>query len=177
MPPMFPVNPTRYDPYKAFKFKVKWDNQYVLGAASVTALTRKTEVVKHRSGGDMSTTRRAPGLSEFEPITIKNGVTQDRTFYQWAGKVWAPANQFGMEVSLKDFRKDITLEVYNEAGQLAIAYTIYRCWPSEFQAQADLDANTSAILFQHLKLEHEGFDIDTTVRELPEPSFVIPTGT
>jgi phage tail-like protein len=176
MPPLFPVNPTRYDPYKNFKFKVKWDNAYVLGAASVTALTRKTEVINHRCGGDPTTKRRSPGVTEFDPVTIKNGVTQDRTFYLWAGKVWALGNQFGMEVSLKDFRKDVTLEVYNEAGQLAIAYTIYRCWPSEFQAQADLDANTGGILFQHLKLENEGFDIDTTVSELPEPSFVIPAG-
>jgi phage tail-like protein len=167
---------TRYDPYKNFKFKVKWDGAYVLGAASVTALTRKTEVITHRVGGDPSTKRKSPGIVEFDSVTIKNGVTQDRTFYAWAGKVWAIGNQFGMEVSLKDFRKDVILEVYNEAGQLAIAYTLYRCWPSEFQAQADLDANTGGILFQHLKLEHEGFDLDISVPELPEPSFVIPSG-
>jgi len=173
---LYPNNPVRVDPLKNFKFKVAWDGQYVLGAASVSALTRKTEVIKHRAGGVMSTKYSSPGLNECDPVTIKNGVTMDRTFYQWAGKVWAPSNQFGMEVSLKDFRKNITLEVYNEAGQLAIAYTLYNSWPSEFQAQADLDANTGGILFQHLKLEIEGFDIDVTVQPAAEPSFVIPSG-
>jgi phage tail-like protein len=174
--PQFTVNSSRYDPYKTFKFRVKWDNKYVLGASSVTGLTRKTEVVQHRVGGDPSTKRKSPGLNDYDSVTIKNGVTQDRTLHEWAGKVWAIGNQLGMEVSLKDFRKDVTLEVYNEAGQLAMAYTLYRCWPSEFQALADLDANTGGILFQHLKLECEGWDMDTSVPELPEPQFVVPTG-
>ena len=46
----------------------------------------------------------------------------------------------------KDFRKDIILEIYNEAGQLAIAYKLFRCWVSEFQALPDLDANANAVL-------------------------------
>lgn len=173
--PQFTVNPTRYDPIKKFKFQLKWDNAYVLGASSVTPLTRKTEVISHRVGGDPSTKRKSPGLNDFDSITITNGVTRDFTFHQWAGKVWALGNRLGMEVSLADFRKDITLEVYNEAGQLALAYTLYRCWPSEFQALADLDANTGGILFHHLKLEHEGFKLEATP-ELPEPSFIVPVG-
>jgi phage tail-like protein len=177
MPPLFPNNPKRFDPLKNFNFKVKWDNAYVAAAASVSALTRTTEVITHRVGGDPIRKRKSPGLHDYQAVTIKNGVTMDRTFYLWAGKIYAISNQFGMEVSLADFRKDVTLELYNEAGQLAIAYTLYNCWPSEFQAQADLDANTGGILFQHLKLEIEGFDIDVTVQEPAEPSFTIPTGT
>ena len=127
---------TRFDPYKNFKFRVKWDGKYVAGVSKVGALKRTTEVVKHREGGDPSTSRKSPGRTEYEAITLERGVTHDKEFEQWANKVWNYGSGLGAEVSLKDFRKDIIIEVYNEAGQLVIAYKVYRCWVSEFQAHA-----------------------------------------
>src|SRR5579871_4491110 len=173
-PPQFVVNAYRYDPYKNFKFKIMWDGQYVAGLSKVSALKRTTEVVKHREGGDPSSSRKSPGRTEYEAITLERGVTHDKDFEQWANKVWDFGAGLGAEVSLKDFRKDLTLEVYNEAGQLAIAYKIFRCWVSEFQALPDLDANANAIAIQHLKLENEGWERDTSVTEPTEPSYTIP---
>jgi phage tail-like protein len=167
----FTVNPTRFDPYKNFKFRVKWDGKYVAGVSKVSALKRTTEVVKHREGGDPSTSRKSPGRSEFDAITLERGVTHDIAFEQWALKVWQLNAALGAEVSLADFRKDIIVEFYNEAGQLAIAYKVYRCWVSEYQAQPDLDANANAVAIQHLKLETEGWERDLAVTEPTEPSF------
>ena len=133
----FTVNAQRFDPYKNFKFRVKWDNKYVAGVSKMGALKRTTEVVKHREGGDPSSSRKSPGRTEYEAITLERGVTHDKEFEQWANKVWDFGAGLGSEVSLKDFRKEITLEVYNEAGQLALAYNVYRCWVSEFQALPD----------------------------------------
>jgi phage tail-like protein len=172
----FTVNAQRFDPYKNFKFKVKWDGKYVAGISKVGALKRTTEVVKHRDGGDPSTSRKSPGRTEFEAITLERGVTHDLEFEQWANKVWQLKAGLGQEVSLKDFRKDLVLEVYNEAGQLAIAYKIYRCWVSEYQAVPDFDANANAVAIQHIKLENEGFERDTSVTEPTEPSFTVPAG-
>ena len=170
----FSVNAQRFDPYKNFKFRVKWDGKYVAGVSKVGALKRTTEVVKHREGGDPSSSRKSPGRSEYEAITLERGVTHDKEFEQWANKVWNFGAGLSQEVSLKDFRKDIIVEVYNEAGQLAIAYKVYRCWVSEFQAEADLDANANAVLIQSIKLENEGWERDVDVTEPSEPSFVVP---
>ncbi|BAV96967.1 phage tail protein [Lysobacter sp. K5869] len=170
----FTVNAQRFDPYKNFKFRVKWDNKYVAGISKVSALKRTTEVVKHREGGDPSSSRKSPGRSEFEAITLERGVTHDKEFEQWANKVWNYGSGLGSETSLKDFRKDLIIEVYNEAGQLAIAYRVYRCWVSEFQALPDLDANANAVAIQHLKLENEGWERDPDVVEPAEPSFTEP---
>jgi phage tail-like protein len=169
----FTVNPTRHDPYKNFKFRIKWDGQYVAGVSKVTGLKRTTEVVKHREGGDPSTSRKSPGRNEFDAITLERGVTQDTAFEQWAGKVWQLGAALGAEVSLKDFRKDIILELYNEAGQKVLAYNIYRCWVSEYQAMPDLDANANAVAIQHIKLENEGWERDLSVTEQVEPSFTV----
>ena len=163
----FPVNTHRFDPYKNFKFRVKWDNKYVAGISKVSGLKRSTEVVEHREGGDPSAIRKSPGRNKFEPITLDRGVTHDPEFENWANKVWNFGSGLGAEVSLKDFRKDIILEIYNEAGQLALAYKIFRCWVSEFQAAADLDANANVVLIQHIKLENEGWERDA---ETPEPT-------
>ncbi len=166
----FTVNAQRFDPYKNFKFRVKWDGRYVAGISKVSALKRTTEVVKHREGGDPSTSRKSPGRTEFDAITLERGVTHDLEFEKWANKVWNFGAGLGAEVSLKDFRKDIILEQYNEAGQLALAYNIYRCWVSEWQSLADLDANANAVLIQHIKLENEGWERDAAVPEPLEPT-------
>ncbi len=170
----FTVNTQRFDPYKNFKFRVKWDGRYVAGISKVGAMKKTTEVVEHREGGDPSSSRKSPGRTKFEAITLERGVTHDKDFEQWANKVWNYGSGLGAEVSLKDFRKDIIVEVYNEAGQLAIAYKVYRCWVSEFQAMPDLDANANAVAIQTIKLENEGWERDYSVNEPSEPTFTEP---
>ena len=170
----FTVNANRFDPYKNFKFRVKWDGRFVAGVSKISALKRSTEVVEHREGGDPSTSRKSPGRSKYEAITLERGVTHDKEFEQWANKVWNFNAGLGSEVSLQDFRKDIIIEFYNEAGQTAIAYKVFRCWASEFQALPDLDANANAVAIQTLKLENEGWQRDTDVTEPSEPSFTEP---
>jgi len=140
----FSVNTSRFDPYKNFKFRIKWDGKYVAGISKCTALKRTTEVVKHREGGDPSSSRKSPGRTEFEAITLDRGVTHDTEFEKWANKVWKFQNGLGKETSLKDFRK------------------------------ADLDANANAVLIQHIKIENEGWERDLSVAEPVEPAFTEP---
>lgn len=176
----FSVNASRFDPYKNFKFRVKWDGTYVAGISKVSALKRTTEVIEHREGGDPSTVRKSPGRSKYEPITLERGVTHDPAFQQWANKVWdyanaqAAADQRTQEMSLKDFRKDIIIDAFNEAGQKVLSYYVYRAWVSEYQALPELDANANAVAIQTIKLENEGWDMDVSVTEPEEPSFVDP---
>ena len=170
----FSVNSTRIDPYKNFKFRVKMDGHYVAGISKVGALKRTTEVVKHRDGGDPSTSRKSVGRTEYDAITLERGVTHDLEFLKWANKVWNFGAGLGAEVSLRDFRKDVIIEVYNEAGQLAIAYNVFRCWVSEYQALPDLDANANAVAIEHIKLENEGWERDAAVVEPTEPTFTSP---
>ena len=144
---------------------MKWDGRYVAGVSKVSALKRTTEVVEHREGGDPSTSRKSPGRTKYEAITLERGVTHDLEFEQWANKVWNFGSGLGAEVSLKDFRKDLIIELYNEAGQVVLAYKVFRAWVSEYQALPDLDANANAVAIQTLKLENEGWERDYDVAE------------
>lgn len=164
----FPVNPTRFDPYKNFKFRLKWDGQFIASISRVSGLKRVTEVVEHREGGDPSTSRKSPGLTQYEAITLERGVTYDHAFEQWANQVWKLGAALGGEVALADFRKEVVLEFYNEAGQLALSYLIHRCWPSVYEALPDLDANDAAVAIERLVLENEGWERDTAVQEPKE---------
>jgi phage tail-like protein len=170
----FTVNAQRVDPYKDFKFRVKWDGRYVAGISRVSPLKRTTEVIRHREGGDPSSSHKSPGRTEFDAITLERGVTHDLEFERWANQAWNLGAGPGAEVSLKNFRKNIVLELYNEAGQLVLAYKIYRCWVSEYQALPELDANASAVAIQHLVLENEGWERDPDVVEPAEPAFTKP---
>ena len=167
----FSVNAQRFDPYKNFKFRVKWEGRYVAGISRISALKRSTEVIEHREGGDPGSKRKSPGRTEFAAITLERGISHDSEFEQWANKVWNHGSAPGTEVSLKDFRKDIVIELYNEAGQLAIAYRIFRCWVSEYQALPELDANNDAVAFQTITLQNEGWERDYDVVEPAEPGY------
>jgi phage tail-like protein len=170
MPALFPGNSKRFDPYKNFKFRVKWDNKVVAGISKVTGLKRTTEVVKHREGGDPSTSRKSPGRTEYEAITLERGVTHDPEFQNWANLVWQIKAGAGAEVMLKDFRKDLlTIEFMNEAAQVVMVYQVYRCWVSEYHALPDLDANANAVAIEHIKLENEGWEIDAEHTPPAEP--------
>ncbi len=172
---LFENNPERIDPYKNFKFKVYFDGKPVAGVSKVSALKRTTDVIEHRSGGDPSTVIRTPGQTKFEAITLERGVTHDKEFEQWANKVWNFGAGAGGEVSLKDFRRNITIVLHNEAGQEVVKYNVFRCWVSEFQALPELDASGNAIAIQTLKLENEGWERDANFKvSEPEPSFVEP---
>jgi phage tail-like protein len=170
------VDPQRFDPYKNFKFRVRFGDtpDYVAGISKVSALRRTTEVVAHREGGDPSSDRKSPGRTQYEAITLERGVTHDTEFEKWANKVWNFGSGLGAEVSLKDFRKDVIIDFYNEAGQLAISYKVYRCWVSEYQALPELDANANAVAIQTLKLENEGWERDYATTEPAEPAFTEP---
>lgn len=170
----FSVNPERFDPYKNFKFRVVMDGRYVAGVSKVGALKRTTKLVEHREGGDPSSTRKSPGRTEYEAVTLERGVTHDVDFERWANKIWNFGSGLGAEISLSDFRKDLIIEVYNEAGQIVLAYKLYRCWVSEYQALSDLDANGEAVLIESIKLENEGWERDYAVVEPSEPSFTEP---
>ncbi|HEX9932279.1 MAG TPA: phage tail protein [Allosphingosinicella sp.] len=170
----FSTNAQRLDPYKNFKFRLKWDGRYVAGVSKMSPLKRTTEMVKHRSGGDPSTSYKSPGKTDYDAITLERGVTHDVDFEAWANKVWNFGSQAGSEVSLADFRKDMIVEMLNEAGQIVLIYNIYRCWVSEYQALPDLDANANAVAIAKLKLENEGWERDYAWAEPKEPSYVEP---
>jgi phage tail-like protein len=165
----FVVNAGRHDPYKNFKFRIKWDGMYVAGISKVSGLRRSTGVTTYREGGGLSAERKSPGRTEFAPITLERGVTHDQSFERWAGKVWTGGG-LGAEMSLKDFRKDVRIELLNEAGQVVLAWQVFRCWPSEYTALAELDANAGAVAIEHLVLENEGWERDTAVVEPTEPT-------
>jgi phage tail-like protein len=147
----------------SFKFRVKWDGRYIPGVSRVSGLVRTTEVVTTRAGGDPSTSQKTPGLTQFSPITLERVVSSNTDFEDWVNLVWKIGSGLGSESSVNQFRKDIYLELYNEAGQLVRAYKIYRCWPSDYQALPALDASGSAGAIERIKLENEGWERDTSV--------------
>ena len=168
--PQFSVNPGRLDPYKSFKFRVMWDGHYVAGISRMSGLRRTTEVIEHREGGDPSTSHKSPGLTHYEAITLERGVTHDEEFERWANMLGRPPSGAAGDVSLAHFRKDLIIQLINEAGMVVKAFKVYRCWPSECQALPDLEANGNAVAIETLKLENEGWERDEAVKEPDESS-------
>ena len=155
----------RFDPFRTFRFKVKWDNQYVAGLTKMGALKRSTEMVEFREAGENITSRKLPGKTKYDAVTLEAGVTYDTAFSDWANLV----NDFASHsiTSLGQFRKNITVDVFNEAGILAISYNLYRAWVADYQALPDLDSSANAVAITTIKLEYEWFERDLSVNEVP----------
>ena len=163
------INAMRDDPYKNFKFRVMWNGRYVAGFSKISSLKRTTEMIEHREGGDPSTSHKSPGRTKVEPITLERGLTHDLEFVDWANRIWNADLALGAESSLSNFRKDIQIDLHNEAGQRVLSYTAYRCFPSELTALPELDANGNAVAILSLRLEAESWSRDTDVPEPTEP--------
>jgi phage tail-like protein len=162
----FPVNTHRYDPYKNFKFRIKFDNKYVAGLTKISPLTRTTEVIEFREGGNPNSLHKIPGRTKFAPVTLEEGVTHDPSFEAWANAVYNV--QGDAATSLRNYRKDIILELLNEQGVVVMAYKLYRCWVSEYQALPELDANSSKVAIRSIRIENEGWERDTSIAEPAE---------
>lgn len=159
----FVVNTHRFDPYKAFIFRVKWDGKYVAGLSKMSALRRSTDPVTHREGGDPSHERKSPGVTKYDAVTLERGKTHDPEFEAWANLI----HSLDSPISLKNFRKDIVVDVFNEANQKVLSYKLFRCWVSEYTALPALDAGSAAVAIESMKLELEGWERDVAV---PEPA-------
>ena len=159
----FQVNTHRIDPYKNFKFRVRWDGRIVAGVSKIGALKRSTEVVSHREAGDISTDRKSPGNTKFEAISLERGVSHDPEFEAWANLVYSTEGDGA--VSLLNYKKNILLEFLNLQGTVVKAYQIFRCWVSEYTALPELDANANAIAFETMTIQNEGWQRDPSVVE------------
>lgn len=156
----------RFDPYRNFRFKVKWDGQYVAGLTKMGALKRTTEMVEFREAGVNITSRKLPGKTSFAAVTLEAGITYDSAFEDWANLV----NDFARHsnTSLKNFRKNVIVDVFNEGGRKVLSYNLYRCWVAEYQALPDLDSGANAVAISTIKLEYEWFTRDEDVKEESE---------
>ncbi|HEY2853232.1 MAG TPA: phage tail protein [Gemmatimonadaceae bacterium] len=159
----FVKNATRVDPYKTYKFRVLWDGKVVMGVSKTGALKRTTNVVPHRGGGENSTDHKSPGRTQWDGLTLERGVTHDLEFELWANKIHPFAGDVAMD--LDGYKKELTLEVLNEKGQVALRYFLHGCWVSEFTAIPALDGNANAVAIETIKIELDGWERDTGTTE------------
>jgi len=158
----------RFDPYKNYKFRIKWDGQYVAGLSKSTPLKRTSQVIKHREGGDPNNPHKGIGTLDYDAITLSRGITHDTAFEDWANLAFLHGAGMGAEMKLKSFRKDLILDIFDESGTKVISYQIFRCWVSEYTAVPDMDSNANAVAIQTIKIENEGWQRDVAVTEPTE---------
>jgi phage tail-like protein len=167
--PIFPANMNRFDPYKAFRFLVYFDSAPTTPVAAVSkigALKRSSDVIEYKEGGN-AIIRKGLGRTKYEPITLERGLTQDTAFQAWAD--YAQSLSSGApQTSLKNLRQNMLITLLNEAAQPVIRYKVYRCWVSEYQAMPDLDGGGNAVAIEHIKLENEGWERDSSLQEPKE---------
>ncbi|GAA1470516.1 phage tail protein [Microbacterium thalassium] len=156
--PEFTADPARRTRYRNFTFRIRWEGREVAGFSNVSALRRTTEVVEHREDAEKAMTGTSPGRSSYEAITLERGITHDPEFEKWAA-----------HASRAAVRKDLLVDVHDEAGQKVLTYQVFRCWVSECQALPELDASGNAVAIERIRLENEGWERRKAAAEPSEP--------
>lgn len=164
----FSINTSRFDPYKNYRFLVYFGTSTtpVAGVSKVTGLKRSSDPIEYREGGN-ALIRKGLGRTKYDPITLERGITHDSEFEDWANAAQV-LDKGSPSSSLANLRRDLRIELLNEAGQPVHRYVVHGCWVSEFQALSDLDAGGNAIAIEHIKLENEGWEHDRTLTEPKE---------
>jgi phage tail-like protein len=152
------------NPYLTYNFRVKWDGRYVAAVTHVSGLTRKTEVVSFRAGGQPQSTLKIPGQEDYAPVRLERGITTDAAFEDWARTMWSHPNTsaLGSEVALADFRREMQIEAHNQAGELVLRYLLHNCWASEYTALPELDSEANTVALASMTIEHEGWERDAS---------------
>jgi phage tail-like protein len=166
--PTFPANINRFDPYKSYRFLVYFgaSTSPVAAVSKVGGLKRSSDVIEYKQGGD-PIARKGLGRTKYEAITLERGLTQDKEFATWANAAQV-LDKGSASTSLKDLRKEVRIDLLNEAGQPVYRFNVHRCWVSEYQALPDLDAGGTSIALEHIKLENEGWEYDASLAEPTE---------
>jgi phage tail-like protein len=164
----FTVNINRYDPYKSYRFLVYFGTSTspVAAVSKVSGLKRSSDVIEYKEGGN-AVILKGLGRTKYDPVTLERGVTHDTDFSDWANAAQV-LDKGSPNTSLKNLRKELRIDLLNEEGQPALRYLVHRCWVSEFQALPDLDAGANAVAIEHIKLENEGWEQDTSLTEPTE---------
>ncbi len=149
------ARPSPEDPYRNFRFRVFFDGSPVAGLKKMSALTKTTEPIDWREAGDNNTTRKLPGVTKYEPVTLEAGVTTSTEFEEWADAV----NKYGADnlMSSEEFRRDIRLEVYDMENNKVLTYAVYESWVSKYTALPDLDASSNEVAIQTIEIQNEGW--------------------
>ena len=169
----FVKNAHRIDPYKTYKFRLVWDGKPVLGVNKCGPLKRTTTVVTHRSGGENGSDHKSPGRTQYDGVTLERGITHDLEFEKWANLVHPYAGDVAMD--LVNYKKELTLEVMNEKGHVALRYFLHGCWVSDFTAVPQLDGSANAVAIESMKIEMDGWERDVDTKE-PDEASPVPAG-
>ncbi len=166
--PTFTANVNRFDTYKTYRFLIYFgaSTAPVAAVSKVGGLKRSSDVIEYKQGGD-PISRKGLGRTKYEPITLERGLTHDLDFATWANAAQV-LDKGSASTSLKNLRKEVRIDLLNEAGQPVYRFNIHRCWVSEYQALPDLDASGTAIALEHIKLENEGWEYDASLTEPTE---------
>ena len=155
----FTATALTYDPYRKFKFLVKWEGQYVMAVHKVSSITKSIDAIDWRTGGDSNFGAKVPGLTKWEPITLERGLSADAAFQKWMIEVNRYTKAGGQEnEAVHNFRKNLQIEMYDLQNDLVMTINVYNAWPSKLTI-ADFDAKANELAIEHIELQNEGWDL------------------
>jgi phage tail-like protein len=138
---------TRVDPYRNFNFLLEIDGITQAGFADCTGFGASTDPIEYREGGENKTVRKLPGLTKFNNVTLKWGLTDSRELYDWYRDI----------VNGKIQRKNGSIVCLDTEGAEKVRWNFFSAWPTKWDAP-DFSAKANDIAIDSLDLAVEGLE-------------------
>src|SRR5438876_7599229 len=116
----------------AHRFSIEIDGVAVGGVHKIEGLDHESEVVEYHDGED-GTTHYRPGRQKAGTIRVEKDFSSTKEFYTWRKAV----------IDGKVDRKSISVIIHNDAGEEAMRYNFFDCWPRKYIGPS-LNARNSA---------------------------------
>jgi phage tail-like protein len=155
------------DPFRNFNFHIQLglNTEPVAACRKMSGLTGSVDVVKFRAGTNKASNEElSPGRTHYEPVTLEAGLTNDRTFEDWAlqlirhDQVEVDRAQAPGRVADPGFRRDVVIKVFDIDNQVTVKrFVLHNAWVSKYTAMSELAAEANEVLIETIEIQHEGF--------------------
>jgi phage tail-like protein len=135
----------RVDPYRNFSFLIEIDGITQAGFSDCTGFGASTDPIEYREGGENRTVRKLPGMTKYNNITLKWGITDSRELYDWYRDV----------VNGKIERKNGSIILLDLQGQEVLRWNFFNGWPSKWDGP-DFTAKGNDVAIETLEIANEG---------------------
>ena len=141
----------------ANRFYVEMQSEKTICASfsECSGLGVKIDIKKFREGGVNDQQRVILGEAEFSDVTLKRGITNDFTFWDWMNSVIGDYKQPSLPIE----RRNINILLFNQAGDTIQYWTLLAAVPIAWKAPA-LQADSNTVAIEELTLAYEGLKVE-----------------
>jgi phage tail-like protein len=144
---------TRTAPYGSFNYTVEFDAQEAFGGFSdVSGLSTDITVAEYRNGNDsLNHVRKIPGIHKVSDVTLKRGIINSKTVWEWIKQVRTEG---------VGAQKQVSITLFDESRQPVQKWILQGVIPLKYTGPTLAAKGGTDVAMEELVLSAEGLILE-----------------